>query len=474
MSRPRRVRLARVLSWIALTTSVLVLLAAGGLWVAFNHYAGQIERISIPGILGFDKPAKSSTGAQNLLLIGSDSREGANAKGTQSKGANFITGQRADTVILIHLYGKSEKVELVSFPRDSWVEIPAYTNPKTGNRRDAHFGRLNSAFSLGGPSLLIATIEQASGVRVDHFLQLDFTGFKEMVNKLGGVDICLTRPAKEPKSRIDLAAGRHHIDGDVALAFVRQRYRLPNADIDRIARQQQLMGSLANKVLSAGTLLNPLRLNSFLDVATGSLVVDETLSNDDIRDLALRLRHFSASDVLFTTVPVADLNARRNGALVVLLDQPKLEVLFDSLRRDQPPSTEASTPTGLIVKPSQIRIAVFNGSGAPGLARRAAADLQGVGFQMSGIPSNRGTGATETTIFYGLAKADSARTVAAALPGSKLVSDPNLGGTLEVVVGASYDGARPVAVAGTSTTKPKSSGPRSSNVKTASKNECTR
>ncbi|MGZ6827603.1 MAG: LCP family protein, partial [Mycobacteriales bacterium] len=431
----------------------------------------------------------------NILLVGSDSRAGANGDGTQGSGATFVTGQRSDTVILVHLYGTSQKASLVSFPRDAYVDIPAYTNPVNGHVTPEHHEKLNSAFSLGGPALLIATIEKLSNIRVDHFLQIDFSGFKGMVNKLGGVDVCLTQPAKDHYSGIDLSAGNHHISGDVALAFVRQRHGLARGDIDRIARQQQFIGSLVHKVLSAGTLLDPFKLNGFLDVATASLTADKGLSGGDLKDLALRLRHFNSGGVIFQTVPIADLNGYRNGESVVLLDEAKDDAMFAALRADQAPGTPApaakpgakasaapAAAAALTVPAGSIRVSVYNGSGVAGQGRKAAAALAAEGFQIIGIPTNRGTGATTTTIYYGATKADSARTLAAAIPGAVLQPNDNLGRTLEVVVGSSYNGTAPVSVTsgstGTSAGSSGTSGTTASTapavpVKTAANNPCT-
>ncbi len=470
--RTRGHRFGRVLSWIAVSTAAVVLIAAGGLYVAFNHYNGQISRFDVFGDLK-DRPKAVKSDAVNYLVVGSDSRDGANGAGTQGKGADFVVGQRSDTVILVHLFGSSKKAELVSFPRDSYVEIPAFTNPKTGKVASAHFGKLNSAFSEGGAPLLIATIENLSKIRIDHFLQIDFTGFKGMVNELGGVDVCLTKAAKDSFSGIDLSAGNHHISGDVALAFVRQRHGLANGDIDRIARQQQFIGSLTKKVLSAGTLSNPIKLNGVLNIATKSLQADKGLSGNDLKNLALRLRSISSGGVIFITVPIEKINGRRNGASVVLLDQEKAAALFDALRNDVAPGTPAKAPTGtktgpIVVAPSKVRVAVFNGSGVQGLGRKAAADLGGFGFQIIGIPTNRGTGASATTIYYGPTKADSARTLQASIPGSVLQADSSLGTTLDLVVGSGYTGAQKVTV---TSGQPSTTAPT---VKTAKDKGCTR
>ncbi|MCW2543101.1 MAG: putative LytR family Transcriptional regulator, partial [Frankiales bacterium] len=152
--RPLRRRLARVLSWLALSMAVIVLLAAGGLYLAVGHYTGQIGRIG--GVFGLvkNRPAAAKGDAENFLLVGSDSRDGTNGDSTnQGTGATFVTGQRSDTIILVHLFGNNDKAQLISFPRDSYVEIPTYTNPKTGKTKAAHHTKLNSAFSEGGQAL---------------------------------------------------------------------------------------------------------------------------------------------------------------------------------------------------------------------------------------------------------------------------------------------------------------------------------
>lgn len=463
-------RVARVLSWLALTMAVVVLVAAGGLYLAFNHYVGNIDKINVFNGLGA-RPTKPHNKAQNFLLVGSDSREGSNGEGTQGSGATFVTGQRSDTVILAHLFGNSDNVEMVSFPRDSWVEIPAFTNPKTHRVTPKHFNKLNSAFSEGGPALLISTIEHLTNIRIDHFVQIDFTGFKKMVNKLGGVDVCLTKPAKDHFSGINLTAGNHHINGDVALAFVRQRHGLANGDIDRIARQQQFIGSLTHKVLSAGTLLNPIKLNGFLDVATASLTVDKGLSGGDIKKLALRMRRFNSGGVLFTTAPISDISGRRNGQSVVLLDELKDQALFTALRNDQAPGKAPVAPkVTLIVKPSNVRVSVYNGSGINGRGRQAANDLAAVGFVIAGPAQTRGSGQTGTVIYYGPTKSDSAKTLQAAVPGSTLQEDNSLGRTLTLVIGTDYKGAQKVTVTPHATAPPSST---AAPVRTAAVNPCT-
>jgi LCP family protein required for cell wall assembly len=436
---------ARALSWVAVVTSAAVLLVAGAGYLFVNHYDANIDRI--PGLLAKDgETPVEAWQPQNFLLVGSDSRDGLVGEDAfQGTGDEFITGQRSDTIILAHLYASTDRVQMVSFPRDAWVTIPAHIDPETRQRVEAHEGRINSAFEDGGPSLLIATVERLTGLDVDHYVQVDFTGFKTMVDRLGGVEVCLSEPAKEVRSGIDLPAGRQVVKGDQALAFVRQRQGLARGDVDRIGRQQQFIGSMANKVLSAGTLLNPVRLNGFLDAATSSLSVDEGLDLAALRRIALRVSRFRADDVVFTTAPIADLNATRGGASVVLLDEQAGSELYRQLRSDVvPPPIPAGEP--LTVPPDRVLVEVVNAAGVDGLGRRATADLQEIGFLLTGAPRAEAGTEVATTVLHGPERAEAARTLAAALPGAQVRVDPSRGRAMRVRVGSSYDGAREVVV----------------------------
>jgi LCP family protein required for cell wall assembly len=324
----------RSLSWLAVGTSIgLVVLAAGG-QVLLDHYDDKIARL--PGVV--DAVEEPDVGPLDVLVVGSDSRDGLTGEEAfQGVGDEFITGQRADVVILVHVFADQRSVQLVSLPRDAYVDVPAFADPETGRQLPARRGRLNSALTDGGPGLLVQTVQQLTGVQLDHYVQVDFRGFKSIIDQLGGVQVCLSEPQKDIASGIDLPAGRQTVGGEQALAFVRQRAGLPRGDLDRIGRQQLLLGALVREVLSAETLLNPVRLNGVLQAVTTSLQVDETLSTSRLRDLALRLRSLDSGSFVFTTAPVTDLAARRGGSLVVLLDQAESGRLFDRLRRDVPP-----------------------------------------------------------------------------------------------------------------------------------------
>ena len=377
-TRPRR-RIARIASYVALGLSLVLFALAGIGYALFKRYDGNIARL--PGITralpGLAKPAAAPHDARNVLLVGSDTRDTTGSQ-FQGKGASFTSGQRSDTVILAHLYASSNQAQLVSFPRDSYVTIPAFTDPRTGKVYPEHQAKLNSAIEEGGPALLIATIEQLTDIRVDNYVQIDFAGFQNMVQTLGGVEICLTHDAKESNSGINLKAGRQVVNGFQALAFVRQRYGLPNGDLDRIKRQQAFIASITRKVLSSGTLLDPFKLNDFLNAATKSVQVDDTLSASGLTSLALRLKGFNAGGVVFTTLPVADPGAHRDNQSVVLLDQAKMDTLFEALRADRAPGEAAApTTTGAPVAAAHRRPEVDPGLGAQRRGRRRARPHRG-------------------------------------------------------------------------------------------------
>jgi LCP family protein required for cell wall assembly len=383
--------------------------------------------------------SKSADGAENVLLVGSDNRSGADSFAQAPKGQEQVIGQRSDTVMLAHLAKGHQKATLVSLPRDSWINIPAYTDSK-GVEHPAHMDKLNAVFSLGGAPLLVNTVQQLTGVHIDHYVEIDFAGFQNMVNALGGVDVCLARAAKDSYTGINLSAGNHHLDGAQALAFVRQRHNLPLGDIDRIKRQQAFLASMLREVESAGTLANPLKLNAFIDALTKSVTVDSGTSAADLGKLALKLKGLSSGNVILTTMPISSFGTE-NGQDVDVVDQAKSQALFQSLIDDNAAAAAASpTSAGPTVAANTVHVRVFNGAGVNGLAARASSDLAKLGFVIEGAPGNRGTGATTSVIDYNPTMAAQARTLAAAVPGATLKEDEQLDTTLELVLGSSYDG----------------------------------
>jgi LCP family protein required for cell wall assembly len=440
-SRPaRRGGWRSPLGMTAAALSVCVLATSGLLYTRYLHYDHNLTKathIITPGGVA------ATDGAENVLLVGSDSRTGTGDEFAQApKGQTAVDGARSDTVILAHLAKGHQAATLVSLPRDSWVTIPAYTDAK-GVAQPAHMDKLNAAFSLGGAGLLVSTVQQLTGIHIDHYVEIDFAGFQSMVDSLGGVDVCLSKAAHDVQTGLNLSAGEHHLDGKTALEFVRQRYGLPLGDIDRIKRQQQFLASMVRKVESAGTLANPLKLNDFLDALTKSISVDSGMSATDLAKLALKLKGLGTGNIVLTTMPLSGFSTQ-NGVDVDDIDVSKATALFSSLAIDAPvAATTSPAPTlaPLTVPASAVHVQVFNGGGVTGLARRAASDLSKLGFQLVGTPADRITHATGSVIEYGPTQTEAARTLQAAIPGSTLQANAQLDTTLELLVGSAYAGA---------------------------------
>lgn len=433
--RDDRGRLRRV----ALGSLVLLLVLAVGLFGLVRYYDGQIDRVEVAAL---GQGADVDGGDTNYLLVGNDSRRGFTEQelqetSTEAKEGN--EGSLTDTIVLIHVPAGGAPA-LVSFPRDAWVEI-------AGRGR----GRINSAYAAGesereggGPDRLVQTVSTLSGLSIDHYLEVGLVAFLRITDALGGVEVNLCAPQQEIQSGIDLAAGEQQIGGVQALAFVRQRSGLPRGDLDRVARQQYFLGSVARQTLSAGTLLRPWRVLGLLDAGTSSIVADEDLSVSDLARLGLQLRGVGGGGVPFLTVPVADPNANRGGASVVLLDEPALPGFFAGLS----PSTPADdAPNDLTVPASAIRLEVRNGTTRAGLAAQAAEDLRGIGFTVQGVGTAEGAELEQSVVLHGTDRADSARTVAGAVPGAQVRQDDGLGASgLVLVLGSEYLGTRAVQV----------------------------
>jgi LCP family protein required for cell wall assembly len=441
--RPSR-RVARTLSKVAVALSALIFLLAGVGYGAYRYYDAKLTVVAIhppsPGRAAPDEPAPDA--AQNFLLVGSDTRDFAGGAQFQARpgSADYVTGQRSDTVLLVHLPPGQARATIVSFPRDSYVEIPAYVDAK-GVRREPHMAKLNEAYADGGAPLLVQLIENLSGLRIDHYVQVDFAGFQKMVDAVGGITLCVGTTRHDTDSGDFLTAGVHpNVRGAAALAFARDRKGLTNGDIDRIKDQQYFLSQMLKKTLSAGTLGNPLALHRFLTALASNVTVDAGFGFSQIETLATRLRHLDPAHVLFTTIPFTTEDARRTfegyRQSVVLLDPTADEQLFAALRADTaPPSPGASpapSPTPLPAA-AQVTVSVENAAGVSGLAHRVAARLREVGFSIGDIGTVAPSGQTE--IRYSPDQADSARTVAAAVPDAVLVPDTTgASGVLRLVV----------------------------------------
>ncbi|MEU9678732.1 LCP family protein [Streptomyces parvus] len=322
------------LRWTALAASFLVLIAAGVGWWMYKKLDGNITTDSgaVAELKAYEKerPTPVVVDAQNILLIGSDSRAGDNRKYGRDDGGS----QRSDTTILLHLAADRKSATAVSIPRDLMVEIPSCRTGDDKKTRE-RFTQFNAAFELGGTACTIRTVERMTGIRIDHHMVVDFNGFKDMVDAVDGVEICLKEPINDKDAHLELPAGRQTLNGEEALGYVRARKSLGNgSDTERMERQQQFLGALVNKMQSNGVLLNPTRLYPVLDAATKSLTTDPGLASlRDLYDLVRGMRDVPTEQVQFLTVPR---QPYRNDPNRDELVEPDAGDLFKQLREDKP------------------------------------------------------------------------------------------------------------------------------------------
>ncbi len=319
----------------------MVAVAAVGVFLLYRHLNGNIQQRDVSGLLG-SQPVDLHPQAENILVVGSDTRYG---QGTHY-GRNLTTDQ-SDTTMIVHIAANRQWAEVMSIPRDSWVSIPAC---RMGNGQTSvpQTFKINEAFAIGnldgnnaalGVACTIKTVEQDTGIYLDHFVVVNFTGFKSMVAALGGVQECNTQAINDPLSGLKLTAGHHLLTPTQALAYVRARYTLGNgSDLERITRQQAFMSSLVQRVKSK--LLNPLAIYRFLDAATKSLTIDTKLGGvTGLYDLASSLRNLPSNKVAFFTLPTYPRSdVVPSDTANVLWTQPEDGAIFQSFRDDVPAS----------------------------------------------------------------------------------------------------------------------------------------
>ncbi|MFI2612926.1 LCP family protein [Kitasatospora sp. NPDC018619] len=366
--RPRRRR-----RWLMVTAgAVAFLLVATGavLWIAYRALDRNIRTDSatdrLLAELEAERPSRTAgaRGAENILLIGSDDRSGANG----SYGGEAGT-ERSDSTILLHLAADRKHATAVSVPRDVMVAVPACEKPD-GTRSRPGVTQFNRAFETGGAACSIRTVEQLSGIRIDHYVILDFSGFKTVVDAVGGVEVCVPQPIHDKDARLDLPSGRQTLHGEQALGYVRARESLGDgSDTQRMGRQQQFLAALIRKVQSQGVLLNPAKLWPVLDAATSSVRADGGLSSlGALYDLTQDLRGIPSADVVFLTAPRRPYRYDSDRDEFV---QPQTGQLFAALRDDRPVAVRAP---GSAPSPGAGPTRAAGPGAGPGAAVEAAAE----------------------------------------------------------------------------------------------------
>ncbi|MFC5219753.1 LCP family protein [Streptomyces coerulescens] len=338
---PRRRR--RVWRWLALSLVLLVLAAGGvGYWL-YSDLNGNIKGVDLDKAIGDDRPEKLPTTGQNLLVLGSDSRSGANASLNTGK----VSGARSDTALVIHIpEGRSEAVA-VSIPRDTLVTRPECTAKDGSTLPSAKRVMFNSVYSLAGPACVVNTVEQMSGVRMDHFMEIDFAGFKGLVDAIGGVSVTVDQDIHDKSSGLDLTAGPHRLDGTQALQFVRTRHGVGDgSDLGRIGLQQQFMIALLSEIKKQDLLGSPTKAFRIADSLTESLTTDSGLAS--LTALAEFARSMNGIDPATMETIMLPVRYDTQDPNRVVAAEPQAGRLWQALRKDQeiPESAKKSPATG--------------------------------------------------------------------------------------------------------------------------------
>ncbi|GAB3169429.1 LCP family protein [Streptomyces incanus] len=424
---------------MVLGTSCLILgAAATGGWL-YSHLSGNIKGADVGDALGDDRP-QAAAGGENILVIGSDSRKGLG----DAYGRNLTTMQ-SDALMLLHTGGNGKWATVVSFPRDSWVQVPA-CDRGDGSTSSPHHFKINEAFAIGGTTgdtakaaaCAIKTVEANTQVRIDHFLIVDFRGFGGMVDALGGVEVCPKQPIHDTKAHLDLEAGCQIVKDDKALGYVRARYSIGDgSDVGRIGRQQEFMQSLAARAKSK--LHSPSALYGFLDSATKSLTTDPDLAGiKPLTSLASGLTGIATDRISFLTVP----NYPRERDVPtdkanVTWQQPAARQLFTAINRDQEMTkTDLKKATAQMPAPAgTVHVTVLNGTAAQGAALKAADRLRDLGFQITAT-GNAPDKVGKTTLIYPQGQSEQAQTLAGHLPGvTPALSEQAVAGTVTLTIG---------------------------------------
>ncbi|MDA2814919.1 LCP family protein [Nocardiopsis sp. RSe5-2] len=335
----RRRHLARALGW---TAAALALVLAAGAATAYGYYRSlrsDMVQHDLDAALDEEERPEKIGDDVNILFIGSDDREDGNA----AYGGKDFVGERSDALMLAHISPDS-RVTVVNFPRDSLVDLPECAPYGEAEGTPGYYGMINAALFHGGPPCAVKTVESLTDVRIDHFVHLSFVGFRDMVDAVGGVRMCIPEPMHDERAQLDLEAGEQTLDGEESLAFVRARYEIGNGgDIGRIDRQQMFLGALASEVTEGGVLTDPARLDGLLRSVSEHTATDRDLSLDKLVSLASTLADADMGGIGFYTVPWAQAPGDPNR---VVWRQEEAAALFAAIKEDRDPGREAEAEAG--------------------------------------------------------------------------------------------------------------------------------
>ncbi|AKJ10783.1 transcriptional regulator [Streptomyces incarnatus] len=331
----------RVAAW---TAAGVVVLGGAGVGYLYFKLNGNIRSVDIDQALGNDRPSKIDNGSENILVLGSDTRSGANKKlggGTDDGSA------RSDTAMIVHVYEGHKKAAVVSVPRDTLIDRPACTDTKGVTHPAASGVMFNEAYGTGGAACAVKTVESLTGIRMDHYLEVDFAGFQKLIDDLGGVPVTTTKNIDDPQSHLSLQAGTHTLNGRQALGLVRTRHGVGDgSDLGRIQLQQAFVKALIGQVKNVGVFSDPKKLYDLADTATKTVTTDSELGSvNSLIDFADGLKGIGAKNMSMITMPVQYDPSNPNR---VLMEKQKAQLVWDALKNDRPipRAATAGTATG--------------------------------------------------------------------------------------------------------------------------------
>ncbi|MFC3997073.1 LCP family protein [Nocardiopsis sediminis] len=450
-ARAARTNLSRG-GWAAVITTGLVICSSLTAYGAYYDIYGNISQQSIDTDAFGDRPSRVD-GALNIMVIGSDVRTGENADlGGEAE------GERPDSLIIAHVSPDRGSATLINLPRDTMVDLPGCPATDDGEYQgmDAQRGMINSAMTFGGVQCQWAVVEQITGIHIDHFVSVDFTGFRDIVDSIGGVEMCIPEPIDDDKAHLQLDAGQQTLNGTDALGYMRSRYgQGDGSDTSRIGRQQEFLGAMFSQVMSGEILRSPTNLYDFLGSVTNTITTDDELTVDTMADIAIAMREVDMSDVKFVTAPNGADPTDENR---LVLSEPDAGELFQAIAADEAlPGEEEEESSGgdggggsdsggdeePSVGPGDVSVDIRNGTGVTGAADQVGTVLANEGFQVADTGNPDRPVPATTTVYYAPGQEAHAQALADKLEVGTTEEDPALAGpAVELVMAADWAGVK--------------------------------
>ena len=410
MRRQPRGGKRHVLRWVAVGAVVIVAAGTLGAYLKYRAVYDSITRVTVPSTALGHRPPVYSTTSLNILVYGNDNRAGLTPHQQYVLRTGHDQSNNTDTIMLVHISPGRHQLTVVSIPRDTMVPVyecdsgPGYTGQQANPGGAV---QINSLLQIGGPTCLWKTVEQMTGVRIDHFIGIGMLGFVKVVDDLGGVNVCVPFNVKDPVSGLNLKTGEQHISGIQALAFWRTREDLGDgSDLQRIQRDQFMSAQVVKGVLRSGLLSNPIRLLRIVSDAAASMTTDAGMTVSDLVEIGQSFRNLSGQNVQFITMPNEKWTQDANRVQPM---QPQAGQVFSAIARDVTVPKVSTTPASsggaqvLTTSPGKVKVEVLNGSGVSRVANEAAAGLTSRGFNVTGTGDAPNFAYTKSVIEYSTA-----------------------------------------------------------------------